>query len=494
MFNQLPYGSALAFVDLETSGSTAHFDRITEVGIVTVDPDGHVEEWNTLVNPGVRIPPFIETLTGISNAMVEEAPPFERVAAEIVRRLEGRLFIAHNVRFDHGFLRHEFERVGHKFRPKLLCTVKLSRSLYPQHRRHNLDALIERHQLDVGGARHRALGDARVLWQFAQVLQREFDEEAITRAVNEQLKSPSLPPKLPPDALDDLPEGPGVYLFYDEKDAPLYVGKSVKLRSRVMSHFSGDHSSAKDMRISQQITRIECIETAGELGALLTEARLVKEMLPVHNRMLRRNQDLCAFRWSPASDKAPELVRAAEIDPRRLNETFGVFRSKRKAMEALQEAADDNGLCPQLLGLEHGAPKQKSGAPGRPCFAHQIRKCRGACCGAETLAAHNLRLLDALVKLRMKAWPYPGRIGIRETSRSGLRTDIHLLDHWCYLGTARSEPELFERMEERSERMTPVFDLDTYRILVPFLQRVRGNVEIIPMGSSTMPQLALGTA
>ena len=484
MFNQ-----HLAFVDLETSGSTAHFDRITEVGIVTVDPDGRVEEWNALVNPGVRIPPFIETLTGITNAMVEEAPPFECIAAEVARRLEGRLFIAHNVRFDHGFLRHEFERVGHKFRPKLLCTVKLSRSLYPEHRRHNLDALIERHQLDVGGARHRALGDARVLWQFVQVVQREFDAEVLTTAVNEQLKSPSLPPKLPPDALDDLPEGPGVYVFYDETDAPLYVGKSVKLRSRVMSHFAGDHSSAKDMRISQQITRIECIETAGELGALLTEARLVKEMLPVHNRMLRRNQDLCAFRWSPESDKAPELVRAAEIDPLRLDETFGVFRSKKKAMEALQEAADNNGLCPQLLGIEQGGKQQR----GRPCFAHQIKKCRGACCGAETVAAHDLRLLDALIKLRMKAWPYPGRIGIREVSKSGLRTDIHLLDHWCYLGTARTEAELSERMDGQSARWEPVFDLDSYRILVPFLQRLRGNVEIIPMGSSNMTQLSLGT-
>lgn len=485
-------GQPLAFVDLETSGSTAHFDRITEVGIVMVDPDGHVEEWNTLVNPGVRIPPFIETLTGITNAMVEQAPPFERVAAEVVRRLEGRLFIAHNVRFDHGFLRHEFERIGHKFRPKLLCTVKLSRSLYPEHRRHNLDALIERHQLDVGGARHRALGDARVLWQFVQVVQREFDAEVLTSAVNEQLKSPSLPPRLPPDALDDLPEGPGVYLFYDEKDAPLYVGKSVKLRSRVMSHFAGDHSSAKDMRISQQITRIECIETAGELGALLTEARLVKEMLPVHNRMLRRNQDLCAFRWMPGSEQAPELVRATDIDPLRLDETFGVFRSKRKAIEALQDAADNNGLCPQLLGLEQGAAKDRS----RPCFAHQIKKCLGACCGAETVAAHNLRLLDALVKLRMKAWPYPGRIGIRETSKSGLRTDIHLLDHWCYLGTARSEAELFEHIEGQSARWTPVFDLDSYRILVPFLQRLRGNVEIIPMDkldSRNMAQPSLGT-
>ena len=492
MFDQSLFEQPLAFVDLETSGATANFDRITEVGIVTVNPDGGVDEWSTLVNPGVRIPLFIESLTGISNAMVENAPPFEHIAAEVLRRLEGRLFIAHNVRFDHGFLRQELARLGHKFRPRLLCTVKLSRTLYPQQRRHNLDSLIERHQLECG-ARHRALGDAQVLWQFVKVVQKEFDAGVIANAINIQLQTPTLPPGLPADALEDLPYGPGVYLFHDERNAPLYVGKSVKLRSRVLSHFAGDHSSSKDMRISQQVARIECIETAGELGALLTEACLVKQLLPVHNRMLRRSQDLCVFLWSPGelSSDAPKLARASDIDPLHLGDTFGVFRSKRKALEALQAIADEYGLCPQLLGLEPGGtrPADKgANIRNRPCFAHQIHKCRGACCGKETLAAHNLRLLEALTKLRLKAWPYKGRIGIRESSEDAQRTDIHVIDHWCYLGTVRSEPELFDHL---ATRMQPVFDIDTYRILIRFLERKRGNLEIVPLGESATRPLAL---
>jgi DNA polymerase-3 subunit epsilon len=101
---------------------------------------------------------------------VADAPSFADVAEEVLERLEGRLFIAHNARFDYGFLKNEFKRAGHDFRATVLCTVKLSRKLFPQHARHNLDSLIERHGLSVS-SRHRALGDAQLIHQFWQRLQ-----------------------------------------------------------------------------------------------------------------------------------------------------------------------------------------------------------------------------------------------------------------------------------------------------------------------------------
>ena len=158
---------SLAFVDLETTGATATADRITEIGIIEVDEDGSVREWQQLVNPGTRIPPFIEQLTGISNEMVAAAPSFAAVAEETLRRLAGRLFIAHNARFDYGFLKNEFKRLGVTFRAPVLCTVKLSRTLFPEYKRHNLDSLIERHGL-AADARHRALADAQLIRQFWQ--------------------------------------------------------------------------------------------------------------------------------------------------------------------------------------------------------------------------------------------------------------------------------------------------------------------------------------
>ncbi|MCW5627175.1 MAG: 3'-5' exonuclease, partial [Burkholderiales bacterium] len=135
----------VVYVDLETTGATAQTDRITEIGIVEIAPDGTASEWSTLVNPGRPIPPFIEGLTGISDAMVATAPPFADLADALHRRLDGKLLVAHNARFDYGFLRSEFARIGLTYRSPVLCTVKLSRRLYPAERRHNLDSIMLRH-------------------------------------------------------------------------------------------------------------------------------------------------------------------------------------------------------------------------------------------------------------------------------------------------------------------------------------------------------------
>jgi DNA polymerase-3 subunit epsilon len=120
----------IAFIDLETTGADPTRDRITEIGIVTVDGDS-VSRWSTLVNPERAIPPFIQRLTGIRDDMVAAAPPFDQVAAELARRREGRLFVAHNARFDYGFVRHEYRRLGRRFQSEVLCTVRLSRRLCP---------------------------------------------------------------------------------------------------------------------------------------------------------------------------------------------------------------------------------------------------------------------------------------------------------------------------------------------------------------------------
>ncbi|MDH5534446.1 MAG: 3'-5' exonuclease, partial [Betaproteobacteria bacterium] len=122
----------LVFLDLETTGATAHYDRITEVGLIEVERGRLVGEWSTLVNPGVSIPPAIQSLTGITNDMVALAPGFDEIARELYRRLEGKLLVAHNARFDYGFLRNEFKRAGMRYSAGVLCTVKLSRRLYPQ--------------------------------------------------------------------------------------------------------------------------------------------------------------------------------------------------------------------------------------------------------------------------------------------------------------------------------------------------------------------------
>lgn len=456
----------LVFLDLETTGATASRDRITEIGLLEVENGVLTAEWNTLINPRTRIPPFIESLTGISNAMVEDAPCFEDVARGLHERLAGRLLIAHNARFDYGFLKSEFARLEMRYSADLLCTVKLSRKLYPGHSKHNLDTLMERHGVDCS-ARHRALGDARVLWDLVQVWRDELGEAALDAAAAAQLKKPNLPAGLGDFSITDIPNAPGVYLFYGETDLPIYIGKSVDLRARVQSHFSGDLRLAKDMNITQQIRRVEWKQTAGELGALLEEARLVKSMLPTLNRQLRRNNELHAWRWNPQSGGTPVLAHAADIDFSSGETVYGVFRSKRAAVEALRGLAQAYQLCLVAVGLENNR--------GGPCFAHQLQRCRGVCVGKETPAQHTLRLIEALAALKLQSWPYRGRIGVREGE--GEAAVLHVLDHWCYLGTVRSADEL-DTLEAR-----PAFDLDTYKILKRFLGGGRGAMEIITLAA-----------
>jgi DNA polymerase-3 subunit epsilon len=446
---------ALAFVDLETTGATATADRITEIGIVEVDEQG-VREWSCLVNPGTPISGFIERLTGISNAMVADAPAFEEVATEVMARLEGRLFIAHNARFDYGFLKNEFKRTGHDFRATVLCTVRLSRKLFPQHAKHNLDSLIARHDLTVS-SRHRALGDARLIHQFWNKLQVEVEAEKLAEVVRLLTARPSLPAGLDPSAIDDLPEGPGVYLFYGENDLPLYIGKSKELKKRVLSHFGADHTAAREMSLAQQVRRIECIETGGEIGALLKEAALIKQLQPLHNRTLRRNEELCFWQLVEvrAGEWQPVLLPASELACPQQEQLYGPFKSTRDARKSLTELAKEHRLCHSLLGLE----KVKA---GKPCFAHQLQQCKGACVGREPLSFHSARLMAALSRQRLAPWPFSGPAWIREGD------EVHLIDHWRHLGTACDEADLGALLDTES----PAFDRDSYRILLKALDRM----------------------
>lgn len=446
-------------LDLETTGGNAVHDRITEIAAVRIEQGVEVARWSTLVNPGTNISSFIERLTGISNAMVREAPGFDEVASQLLKLLDGAVLVAHNVRFDHGFLLNELGRMNLPLRVKTLCTVRLSRLLYPQFKGHGLDAIMQRHGL-VSSARHRAMGDVEVMQSWLALAQAELGTDCVQGHAQSLLQgSAALPPQLDTNVAD-IPDTPGVYLFYGESPLPLYVGKSVKIRSRVMSHFQAAGRNAREMRIAQEIRRIEWVETAGELGALLMEARLVKEQQPVHNRQLRRENSLCAWRLEANPNSRPllTLVRGTELAPEQFGALYGPYRSKNQAQTHLRELADAHGLCLQALGLESGK--------GR-CFAHQIGHCKGVCCGEEAPERHHLRLQMALVSHKLQVWPFAGKVGLREHNPRSGRTDIHLFHQWCHLATVHSDEELQEALQSRGSPLA--FDLDTYRLAMKHL-------------------------
>jgi len=446
-------------LDLETTGGNVLHDRVTEIAVVRFEHGQEVARWCTLVNPGLQISYFIEQLTGISNAMVADAPPFDEVGRPLLALLDGAVLVAHNVRFDHGFLQHEFERMGVAWRVKTLCTVRLSRRLYPQCKGHGLDAIMQRHGI-VSAARHRAMGDVQVMQTWLAQLAVAFGIDTLRDHVQALLQgSAALPPQLD-TRVADIPESPGVYVFFGDGALPLYIGKSVKLRSRVMSHFQAAGREPREMRMAQEIRRVEWTETAGELGALLLEARLVKAQQPIHNRQLRRVSSLSAWQLDADPQRRPllTLLRGSELDPRQFGNLYGPYRSKNQALSHLRELADQHGLCPQVLGLESGKG---------PCFAHQIGHCKGACCGQEAPERHYLRLQMALVADKLRVWPFAGPVGLREHHARSGRTDIHLFDQWCHLATAHTDEELADALQARHPALA--FDLDTYKLAVKYL-------------------------
>ena len=438
----------LAFVDIETTGSHFERDRITEIGIKTLDSN-EVRVWEQLINPHTFIPQNIQRLTGISPRMVENQPCFSDLAQELKKELEGKIFVAHNARFDYGFIKASFKRIGIEFKPKVLCTVKLSRLLFPDQARHNLDTLISTHGLKVS-ARHRALGDADLLLQFWRICESKFGHERLTEVINQLIGNPSLPPNVDKSLIDSIPDAPGCYIFYGENKTPLYIGKSISLRSRVMGHFQGALTQRKEMKLSLQVRDIDWIETSGELGALILESQLIKERMPSMNIKLRRSKDLCA--WSLVEDVSgvltPVLITHHHLEPGLQDNLYGLFYSKREAHAYLKAIAKKHRLCEALLGLEKRVE-------GKACFGYQVKQCGGACLNLTPISLHNLQLKTVMDLFKVQVWPYSGAIAIKEGG------EMIVIDKWCYLGTAINQEELHELAEFGEAE----FDLDIYKIL-----------------------------
>lgn len=451
--------SKLAFVDIETTGLGVMRDRIIEIGILRVEDNKLVKTFQSLINPQGYVSPFSFELTGISQKELDAAPTFYEVMEDIADILQDCVFVAHNVRFDYSFVRNEFKRYEKSYSSRHFCTVKLSQRLYPTARKHNLDALVERLGISCE-RRHRAFDDAKVLWDFYQIAQKSFSQDVLERAIKQTFRKPSVPSSLPPTIMDDIPEKPGVYIFYGENRSPLYIGKSVNLRERVMSHFAQDHASTKEMHISQQIRDIETITTSGELGALLKESQLIKEMQPLYNRQLRLLRKLYVLKKKVNEKGYPEVVleTVTDINPDNLADMLGIFRSQRQAKEYLVTLVKEYQLCEKLLGIE-----KTKGA----CFAYRLETCKGACVGEENPLAYTMRFVQACSDHAIKPWPFVGPICIREESVLDETAECFVVDKWCLLSMYTASAHSVQEKE-----MQPyIFDVDTYKLLVRFLEK-----------------------
>ncbi len=448
----------LAIIDVETTGTSPVRDRIIEIGILRIENGKLTHAYESLVNPQCHVPPEISMLTGIHAGQLENAPIFYALKDTVRDLLRDAMFVAHNARFDYSFIKSEFSRIEEPFVSRQLCTAKLSRTLFRRYRRHNLDSIIERFGFTCEG-RHRALGDAKVLWDFLQMIQKTVPPDKIAHAIKIVTKTASLPSAITRETIDTLPESSGVYTFYNADGVPLYIGKSINLKERILSHFTDATSNMKEAKVFHSIGSLEVQKTDGELGALLRESQLIKKYKPVYNRQLREMQRfvIASKKETPEGYLTISLEEVSVIRPADVANIVAVFRSLGQAKRYLAQLATDHKLCKKLLSLE----KAKTA-----CFGYQLDVCAGACIGKELPARYNIRFIEAFGKTKIKQWPFNGAIAIYEGKTA------HVVFHWCYLGTINNDSDAISNKYE--------FDYDTYRILSRYLLQNGTKLKIRP--------------
>ncbi len=276
-----------AITDIETTGGQPTGNSITEIAVIISDGEREIDRFHSLIRPDHRIPLHIERLTGIDNEMVADAPPFSEIAKDLLQFLEGAVFVAHNVGFDYSFLKKAFKSCDLAFIPVRLCTVRIARKLHPQLPSYSLGRLCHHFGIDHTHA-HRALNDTLV----TATLFHRFVKEDQTGLIRSMLASRSidqwLPPLLPPEDFETLPEKPGVYYFRNAEGQCLYIGKSGNVKKRVRQHFGGPMQTAKRQSFLREITSIDVEATGSETIAALLEDAEIRAHWPTYNRAQKR--------------------------------------------------------------------------------------------------------------------------------------------------------------------------------------------------------------
>jgi DNA polymerase III subunit epsilon len=371
-----------AIIDIETTGGQATSDKITEIAIMLHDGTKIIDTFETLINPERSIPYYITQVTGISDNMVADAPKFYEVAKQIVKMTEGAIFVAHNVRFDYGFIQEEFRRLGFTYIRKQLCTVRLSRTAFPGLRSYSLGNLITHFNLKVTD-RHRAMADVKATAQiFEKILLKEENIEQADAFINKGLKENQLPNGITLERLHQLPESCGVYYFHDKEGNVIYVGKSINIQKRIFEHFND--KTAKGDKLQQYVFDITFEETGSELVALLFEDAEIKKIKPVINKAQRKTYFpycIYSFRDAKGYTRFHAVKNVAAI--RKKNVILYEFEKLMEAKSYLKNLAKRYDLCEKLMEVQN--------TEGVACFNHQIGLCKGACCEKESPEVYNER-------------------------------------------------------------------------------------------------------
>ncbi len=276
-----------AIVDIETTGGHATANGITEIAIILHNGSEIEDKFQTMFNPGVSIPRYISALTGITNEMVQSAPRFEQLAEGIYKLLNGRVFVAHNVNFDYSFIKHHLSESGYEWTAKKLCTVRMGRKVFPGFPSYSLGNLCRELGIAISD-RHRAMGDAQATAEVFEKILANDHEAVIPQMLKAKNKDQYLPPNLPASDIDQLPQLPGVYYFYNQKKKIIYVGKATNLQQRVKSHFSNNDAGKRKQEFLRNIYAVSFKVCSSELAALILESVEIRRLWPQYNRSQKK--------------------------------------------------------------------------------------------------------------------------------------------------------------------------------------------------------------
>ena len=411
-----------AIIDIETTGGSYKNEKITEIAIFIHDGKKVIDEFVSLVNPEKGIPYFITSLTGITNEMVEYAPRFYEIAKEIVEITKDKIFVAHNASFDYGFVRNEFKNLGFDFSRKQLCTVKLSRKLIPGFQSYSLGKLCDNLGIEING-RHRAAGDALATVKLFEILLKT-DTNKIIDKQSGKLSFRGINPELDLKIVSKLPDKPGVYYFFNNKDSLIYIGKSKNIKKRVISHLSNE-TSAKAIEMKRNITNINYETTGNELIALLLESDEIKKHKPLFNRAQRRSTfNTGIFTYI---DQNSYLRLQIEKNSKKYSPLTS-FSSQEEAKNHLFRLVEEFSLCQKLCGLY---------TTNNACFHYSINLCNGACIGKESPNDYNKKVEKAIEKYEYEQ----NNFLIIDTGRNNNEKSVIHVENGKYLGFGYFNPE-----------------------------------------------------
>lgn len=463
MLKGIPLPAVL--VDIETTGGPRH-GRITEIAIIEID-EHEIREWSTLVNPEIGIPINIQHLTGITNEMVASAPRFEEVCEEVFSKLKDKLFIAHNVGFDYGFLRKELGNVGISYKAPLMCSVQLSRALYPTAASHSLENIIIRHGIIVQ-YRHRALDDAQATYRFLQLAQNEHGVEKFRAAFHKQFQYGDLPLGIDPDIISKIPRTSGIYYLWDSDNKLLYIGKGNNIRAEVFAQFLSGEKSPLEAKLASQTADVTWEITPGELSTTILHTQKIDQLKPALNKRTQTVDSLCSVFLK--EDKNgwlnPRIVFADEMG-RSTQRLYGMFTAEKHALKEIKKIFTAQNLC--FNALPHRASTGLL-----VCENNQCKVCNAG----EIYLKHNIRLHAAFEQLALRRWPFKTPIAIEE-SGSGCETVHIIVNNWCLLGVAKSMEDYHDVLPfPENFRL----DRNVYKFLVRYVnnQQHKSTFKIVP--------------